>query len=74
MILSNKYNGVPPPEYSKQIKWVKKFAWFPTKVDDGRIVWWEYVMTVTRTMKYPEGWNVYQYIQSQRYDESNIQK
>ena len=51
MILSYKTNC--NPEYPKDLKWVKRFAWFPTRVDDGRIVWLEDVMTLTRTMKYP---------------------
>jgi hypothetical protein len=46
-----------PPEYPKDTKWVKIFAWFPIRVDDGRIVWLENVMTLTRTMKYPTDFN-----------------
>jgi len=53
MILSYKENG-QYPLYQRDIKWVKRFAWFPIQVDDGRIVWLEYVMTITRTLKYPE--------------------
>lgn len=52
MILSRKENGTRI-EYQKDIPWKKKFAWFPIRVDDGRIVWLEYVLTVVRTRKWP---------------------
>jgi len=52
MILSYKTNR--NPEYPKDLEWVMKFAWFPVRVDDGRVVWLEYVKTITRTMKYPD--------------------
>jgi hypothetical protein len=52
MILNYKQNG-KCPTYPDQLDWVKSFAWLPTTVDDGRIVWLEYVMKLTRTRKYP---------------------
>ena len=60
MILKNTKTNCNP-EHPKNWVWVKTFAWIPVKVDDGRIVWLEYVFktkpkngkTIYQTRKFP---------------------
>ena len=52
MVLSYRETG-KCVKYPDNLPWRKKFAWIPTRVDDGRIVWLEFVMIVTRTRKWP---------------------
>lgn len=52
MIINYKENG-DKIKYPNDLKWVKSFAWLPVRVDDGRIVWLEYIMKITRTRKFP---------------------
>ena len=55
------------PKHPKNWVWNKTFAWLPVRVDDGRVVWLEYVLKtkpknskpIYQTRKFPRDFDGY---------------